>query len=468
MVLEKLEEPAAGIEQARHAPRAPIAPTDAHLNCQTSRMSSVPGPRGAPGLGMLPHLARDPLRTCLTAQRRYGDVVRLPVLWGEVFLLTHPDHVERVLVANNANYWKGRLFRRADFLFGDGLVLNDGESWHRQRRVLQPGFHADRMAAAVPAIEGVVEERAARWRQLAATGDPVDMEHEMTTLTLDLMATAMLGTRLTAAELRDLGAAFGVVLSHLGLRFATFTLPERTRLPGETRARRALTTIDRIVRRIIADRTEPRDDVLDLLLAATRDGAMSPRLLRDEIVTLLFGGYEATAHALAWTWYELDRNPDVADRVRTDEDGTFTRWVVDEILRLYPPFWEVLRSSHGEDRFGDHVLPAGASVLLVPWVTHRHPDFWDEPEHFDPSRWQSGPPAHRHAYFPFAAGQRMCIGRPLARLELELVVRRLSQEFRPRLVPGHQVRVRAQSTLRSRHGIPMTLEPVRPSDPTGA
>ncbi|RHW27913.1 cytochrome P450 [Nocardioides immobilis] len=261
------------------------------------------------GPGNAAHLARDPLGTCLRAQQRYGDVVRLPVIWGEVFLLTHPDHVERVLVSNNANYWKGRLFRRADFLFGDGLVLNDGESWHRQRRIMQPGFHADR-----------------------------------------------------------------------------------------------------IVGRIVADRTEPRDDVLELLVAAASDGAMSPRLLRDEIITLLFGGYEATAHTLAWTWYELDRHPDVADRVRADTDGSFTRCVVDEVLRLYPPFWEVLRSSYEEDRFGDHVLPAGASVLLVPWMTHRRPELWDDPERFDPQRWRNGPPTHRHAYYPFAAGQRMCIG----------------------------------------------------------
>lgn len=281
----------------------------------------------------------------------------------------------------------------------------------------------------------------------------------MTTLTLDLMATAMLGTELTAEELRDLGEAFGVVFNHLGLRFATFTLPERARLPGEGRARRALATLDRIVARIVA-RTEPKDDVLELLLAATRDGSMSERLLRDEVITLLFGGYEATAHTLAWTWYELDRHPDVADRVRTDDDGTFTRQVVDEVLRLYPPFWEILRASHEADRFGEHVLPAGASVLLVPWVTHRRPELWDDPDRFDPDRWAAGPPAHRHAYYPFAAGQRICIGRPLARLEVELAVRRLSREFRPRLATDRSVRVRAQSTLRSRHGIPMTLGPV--------
>lgn len=425
-------------------------------------MSSVPGPRGAPLLGMLPHLARDPLRTCLRAQQQYGDVVRLPVLWGEVFLLTHPDHVEHVLVGNNANYWKGRLFRRADFLFGDGLVLNDGESWHRQRRTMQPGFHADRMRAAVPAIEEVIARRAEQWRGLQRDGEVVEMESEMTTLTLDLMATAMLGTRLSADELRELGDAFGVVLNHLGLRFATFTLPERTRIPGEARARRALTTLDRIVDRIVAGRSEPHDDVLELLLAATREGRMSRRMLRDEIITLLFGGFEATAHTLAWTWFELDRHPEVADRVRADSDGTFTRWVIDEVLRLYPPFWEILRASHQEDRFGEHVLPAGASVLLVPWVTHRRPDFWSDPERFDPDRWRDGPPQHRHAYYPFAAGQRMCIGRPLARLELELAVRRLSQEFRPRLATDRPVQVRAQSTVRSRHGIPMTLDPVVP------
>ncbi|GIF99954.1 cytochrome P450 [Catellatospora citrea] len=426
-----------------------------------------PGPRGVPLLGVLPQLARDPLGTLARARDRYGDVVRLPVLSGAVYLLAHPDHVERVLVTRNANHWKGRLFGRADFLFGNGLVLNDGESWHAQRRVMQPGFHADLLRTAVDAMLEVIEDHARRWRLARRDGTVLEFESEMTVLTLDLMATAMFGVRLGADELATTGRAFGVVLEHVGLRFATFTLPPATPLPGRARALRALAALEEIVARLV-DRHDPaRTDVLGMLQQAVDTGAMSPRQLRDEVMTLLFGGYEATAHTLAWTWHLLDRHPQVGDRVRAEVAAAcpgdvaalpYTRQVLDEVLRLYPPFWEVLRSSRETDEFDGHVVPGGAAILLVPWLTHRLPEFWPDPSTFDPDRWAAGPPAHRHAYFPFGGGQRLCIGRPLALLEMQLVVSQLSREFRPRRADRRPVRERARSTLRARHGIRMVLD----------
>ena len=350
---------------------------------------------------MLPQLAADPLGTCMRARERYGDVVRLPVLTSSVYLVTHPDHVEEVLVARNANHWKGALFRRADFLFGNGLVLNDGESWHQQRRIMQPGFRSDRMQEAAAAMLAPIDDHADRWRQAQRDGRPVEMESEMTTLTLDLMTAAILGVRLPRAELEGTGRAFGVVLDHVGMRFATFALPPATPVPGAARARRALATLDGMVERILEERTQERDDVLGRLLAAWRSGDMSRRQLRDEIITLLFGGYEATAHSLAWTWYLLDRHPDVGDRVREEAaaaapgDTTglvHTRRVIDEVLRLYPPFWEVLRSSHATDEIGGYTVPGGASVLMVPWLTHRLPEFWTDPSDFRPERWAAGAP----------------------------------------------------------------------------
>lgn len=422
-----------------------------------------------PVLGLLPQLARDPLGTCLRARERYGDVVRLPVVNGSVYLLAHPDHVERVLVSRNANHWKGRLFSRADFLFGNGLVLNDGEGWHRQRHIMQPGFRGDRLQAAAGAMLEVINEQAERWRRAQRDHHPVEIESEMTTLTLDLMATAMLGVRLSQDELETTGRAFGVVLRHIGLRFVTFTLPPSMPIPGEARARRALATLDGMVDRILERRTTARDDVLGHLLTACRGGGMSRRQLRDEVITLLFGGYEATAHALSWTWYLLDQHPHVGDRVREEAVSAtpgdtsalvYTRQVIDEVLRLYPPFWEVLRSSHEADEIGGYTIPGSASILLVPWLTHRLPEFWIDPFAFNPDRWTDWQPAHRHAYFPFGAGQRLCVGRPLALLEMQLAVSTLSRQFRPRLHGDRAVRPRARSTLRSQRGIRMVLDRV--------
>jgi enediyne biosynthesis protein E7 len=327
-----------------------------------------PGPRALPLLGVLPQLIRDPLATCMDNQRRYGGVVRLPVLRGAVYLVTEPELVEQVLVRNNANHWKGRLFRRADFLFGNGLVLNDGASWQHQRCIMQPGFHASRLTPAVPAMVTAIEDMLERWDRAAREGVVIELQSEMTALTLDLMTTAMFNTRLSAADLAATGRAFGIVLNHIGLRFATFTFDETTRLPGERRARRALATLDGVVDRLIRQRRSmgSHDDVLGLLIGAADTGEMSRKQLRDEVITLLFGGYEATAHALAWSWYLLDRYPDVGDRVRAESAAVtpadvdqlvFTRRVVDETLRLYPSFWEVLRSTHKAQAIGDSKSP---------------------------------------------------------------------------------------------------------------
>jgi len=432
-----------------------------------SSVSAPPGPRGVPGLGVLPALARDPLMTFSRARARYGDVVRLPVLNGSVYLLTHPDHVEHVLVTRNANHWKGRLFARADFLLGNGLVLNEGESWNRQRRIVRPGFNGDRLRAATAAMLEVIGEQAERWRHAQAAGRSIDMEAEMTTLTLDLMATAMLGVRLGHDELRTMGQAFTVVLKHLGLRLVTFALPDWVPIPGEPRAKRALSTLDAMVDRMI-EQPSHGDNLLGLLVSAWREGHMTRRQLRDEIMTMLFGGYEATAHALAWTWYLLDTHPKVGDRVRAEamasEPGdtaelAYTNQVINEVLRLYPPFWQMIRSSHEPDEIGGHTIPGGAVILLVPWLTHRLPEFWTDPLAFDPGRWAGGgQPAHRYAYYPFGAGVRQCMGRPLALLEMQLVVSTLSRQFRPHCVGGRPVKARAQGTLRAHRGIPMVLQ----------
>jgi cytochrome P450 len=315
----------------------------------------------------------------MRAWKQYGDVVRLPVLNGSVYLLAHPDHVERVLVSRNSNHWKGRLFSRADFLFGNGLVLNDGPGWHKQRRIVQPGFHNDRLKSAIPVMLEVISDQEQRWERAQREHRTLDIESEMTTMTLDLMATAMLGVRLTQDELERTGRAFGIVLAHLGLRFATFTLPRAVSLLGKARARCALSYLYILVDALMKRRTTERDDVLGHLLAACEAGEMSRTQLRDEVITLLFGGYEATAHALSWTWYLLDAHRDVADRLQQEaaaatpgdaSDLTYTRQVIDEVLRLYPRSGRYCGATRSRYR---RVHDSGGASSCVPWLTHRLP-----------------------------------------------------------------------------------------------
>lgn len=190
---------------------------------------------------------------------------------------------------------------------------------------MQLGFGGDRLQAAVGAMLEVIGDQAERWRRAHEDHHSVEIESQMTTLTLDLMATAMLGVRLSQQDLETTGRAFGVVLNHLGLRFATFTLPPSLHIPGEARPQRALMTLDGMVDRILERQTAARDDVFGHLLQAWRHGDITRRQLRDEVITLLFGGYEATAHALSWTWYLLDQHPDVGDRVREEAGRIYAR-----------------------------------------------------------------------------------------------------------------------------------------------
>jgi cytochrome P450 len=294
----------------------------------------------------------------------------------------------------------------------------------------------------------------------------------------------MFSLGVTDGDVERMAAAFHTVLQHVSIRFATFWLPERIPLPGAAKANAAIRVLEEVVRRVVAERRatgERPDDLLSMLLdardAATGEG-MSDRQLRDEVLTTLFGGYEATADALAWTWHLLARHPQVDARFRAEVDSTvagdvpaaeelvrldYTRRLIMESMRVYPPFWWILRSALRDDVVGGQHIPAGATVLVVSYATHRHPDFWKDPERFDPDRFLPERMAgrHRHAYIPFGTGQRACVGRHLAMLETPLVLSMLARRFRPVPVAGREVAYRAEASLRARDGVWMRLEPAR-------
>jgi enediyne biosynthesis protein E7 len=441
--------------------------------------------RGRPLLGVLPDLLRDGPGLCVRAMNANpSSVARLQVGPASLYAVHHPDHVQHVMVENNRNYWKGPAFNRAAFFFGRGLVMNEGESWLHQRRLMSPAFSHARVQSLVPIMADVVRRKAEQWDAHARAGRPVELVREMMTITLEIIARTMFSRGVTDDDVRRMAAAFGTVLRHISLRFATFWLPERIPLPGARKTAAATAELEEIVRRVVAERRaggERPDDLLSMLLDA-RDAQtgepMDDRQLRDEVLTTLFGGYEATADALAWTWHLLARHPDADARLRGEVDAAvtgdaptaeelgrmdFTRRVIMESMRLYPPFWWNLRAAHGDDDVGDTRIPAGATVLLVTYATHRHPEFWDDPERFDPDRFLPGAVAgrHRHAYVPFGTGQRACIGRHLAMLETPLVLAMLARRFRMTPVPGRPVVYRAEASLRAREGVWMNLYPAR-------
>ena len=440
-------------------------------------------------LGILPRVAADPLRSFADLGREYGDLYRFSVGPVPVHVLTNPDHLKYVLATNNRNYWKGPIFERTRLLFGKGLVLSEGSAWQRQRRIMAPSFQKERIAHLVPIMADEVRKRLLRFERARDDRQPLDMQLQMMTMTLNIVIKAMFSFSIDDEEVEAVANAFNIVLHHIDRRFLTFFLPEWVPLPGRHEAHHALQTLDGVVRRVIEQRRrEPgrHDDLLEALMQA-RDAETGERMtdeqLRDETITTFFGGYEATATALAWTWSLLSEHRDVAREVQAEsvaqipDDSNpslagllaldYTQRVINESMRLYPPFWISFRTSLEEDTIGGHWIPPRAPLVLCHYLAHRHPGFWPDPEAFDPDRFSAerSQQRPRHYFAPFGAGQRMCIGKHFAMLEMKLIVAMVIRRYRLELVEDRPVEPFPRTTLRSRHGIWMNVREAEASSP---
>jgi cytochrome P450 len=445
----------------------------------------APGPRHRTPVGFLRTMRRDPIAMLMDAARCYGDVVTFrygPTPRWSFTLVVHPEHVKHILQDNNHNYVRGVIFGRVKVLAGDGLITTEGEFWRRQRRLAQPAFHRARIGALATLMTEATETLLARWAPHAASGAPLDIADEMKRLTLAIAGRALFGIDLSDEADRvsrdvTIGLEFVNRRMHQILPLPMF-VPMPT--PAALRFRRSRRALDRIVYGIIAERRASGRDTGDLLsmLLATRDEetgeAMSDRQLRDEVMTFLFAGHETTAVALSWTWYLLSRHPEIAGRLADElrrvlagrvpalEDLPalpYTRQVIEEAMRLYPPAWGNGRQAVAEDTIDGFRIPAGTLVGFSPYVTHRHPALWENPEAFDPDRFApertNGRP--RYAYFPFGGGPHRCIGEDFALLEAQLVVATIAQRYRFDLVPGHPVVAQPLVALRPRDGVLATL-----------
>ncbi len=445
-----------------------------------------PGPTGHPIWGSLGDLAKDPPRFYLDAHRRYGDVVSFrslgPFRW---YMVCHPEDIERILRSEASRFPKddftNRNFR---FLLGNGLFTSAGDFWLRQRRLAQPAFHRRRVAELGTTMTAVAEAAIGQWRSLAREGRVVDIAAEMSRLTLRIVGRALFGLDIAdrEAEVARAGVAAGDFLEY---RFRhPFDPPLLIPLPRHRRFLAARAAFDRIVYDIIAERRRALaatgaagEDLLALLLEA-RDQetgeAMTDQHLRDEVITLLIAGHETTAVALTWTWYLLSRHPRVESELRdelaavlggrpaTPEDLpqlTYTRMVLDEALRLYPPAYGLSRQTREPIEVRGYHLPKGALIAILQYVTHRHPDFWERPEEFDPERFTPARSAGRprFAYFPFGGGQRQCIGAGFAMMEAQILLATLAQHFRCVPVSERPIEPDPQVTLRPRGGMPLLL-----------
>ncbi len=441
---------------------------------------------GREALRLLPTLRADPLTAIAELTRTYGDLVRVPLPRGNQLVLTsRPELVAHVLVSNQDNYRKARTYRPLTEVLGNGLLTNEGESWARQRRLVQPMFARRRIDAFAPAMVDAASTAMDRWAALGS-GNVVDVADEMSALTLDIVGRALFSTDLSG-EASQMAPALETVLESFVkvVRHPLFMLvPDYHRwpTPARLRARGAERHLRSVVDGLITSRRagmagSAETDLLDALLSARDDDGnpLDEQQIRDELMTFLLAGHETTANALAWTLLLLSRHPDARDRLVAEVDDVlsgrpasaadvtkleWTSAVLSESMRLYPPAWMIEREAHDADELDGIPVPAGSIAATPPYLVHRHPDHWPNPEGFDPHRFLPGAAdRHRLAYLPFGGGRRQCIGGGFAMLEAVLLLATITQRFELDLVPGHQPQALTAVTLRPANGIPMTLRP---------
>ncbi len=442
-----------------------------------------PGPRGNVVLGSIGDIYRDRLRFVLDTARTYGDVAQYRVAHMTIYQVNHPEGVGRLLHDNHRNYSKDvATFGTLRLFLGNGLFTSDGDFWRRQRRLAQPAFHRRRVAAFGELMTGATQEMLDRWQAHVGRDQLLDVATEFMRLTMEVVTRALFSTSVEH-EIGKIGHAITTLVDDVTFRFTfPFYPPLKVPTPRNRRFLAARATLDGIVYRIIAERRRrpsEHDDLLALLMEArdeeTGEG-MSDRQLRDEVVTLFLAGHETTANALTWASYLLSTHVAVARRLQAEVDETlqgrtptasdlpklpYTRIVIDETLRLYPPAWITNRRAIEDDTVCGYRIPADATVSISPYVTHRDPRLWENPEGFDPDRFAPERSAGRphYAYFPFGGGPRQCIGKGFALMEATLVVALLAQRYELHLVPGRKVETEALATLRPRYGMWMRAHP---------
>ena len=435
-----------------------------------------PGPKGGYFTGSVTDFRRDQLGFYETCARQYGDVVQTKMGPYRILMIYHPDAIEELLVTRARDFIKSPGVQLLRPLLGDGLLLSEGDTWLRQRRLVQPAFHRQRVAGYGEVMSAFADRHVARWKE----GDSVEVYAEMMALTQAIVGKTLFDADVSG-DAHDAGEAARVLAEDFGARLSSFRLlPDWLPTPRNLRARRAIRRLDAIVHRMIADRRasrEDRGDLLSMLMQAqdADDGSrMTAQQVRDEAMTMFLAGHETTAVALSWTWYLLAQSPEVearlgaelrevlGERAPTVADMPRLKYagmVVTESMRLYPPAYGLGRQAARPTELAGHVVGKGDIVIAPTWMVQRDPRWFGEPEAFCPARWEGDLAQRlpRFAYFPFGGGPRQCIGNTFAQMEAVLILAAIARRFRLALVPGQRVTPTPYVTLRPEPGIPMRL-----------
>jgi cytochrome P450 len=442
--------------------------------------------------GRFPMLRRDRIEF-LSELAKLGDVTHFRMGPYTVYFVNHPEYVRDILVVNACKFIKGRALQRTKTLLGNGLLTSEGAFHLRQRRMMQPPFHKNRIAEYAVCMTQFADEMANDWRD----GETYDISQEMMRLTLRIVAKTLFATEVTS-DADEVGRSLTTLVDLFNMLLLPFSeVLEKLPFPQSIRLRRARKSLDEIIYKIIDERRRDSSDHGDLLsmLLQARDeddgGQMTDEQVRDEALTLFLAGHETTANALTWTWYLLSQNPaaeaklhDELDRVLTpgrnvsinprasanldlriptvDDIPTlkYTECVLAESMRLFPPAWAVGRMAVETHELGGYQIPKGSTVLTSQYLLHRDPRFWDDADKFIPERWQTQSikeAGQKNIYFPFGGGIRRCIGESFAWTEGILLIAAIARHWKLRLDPTQKVAAKPLITLRPKFGMKMSV-----------
>lgn len=442
-------------------------------------MSTVhipPGPSGNFLIGHIPEINRDPINFFSECARKYGDVVRWQFGPFPAFLLNHPSLTEEVLVTQYRNFAKSSVYRRGLRVVGNGLLTSEGDFWQRQRRLVQPAFHQERIAAYGQIMVAYSNQLLAQWQDDSIR----DIHEDMMSLTSQIISKALFDVDI-AGEVEGVQAALDAVMDFNAQLSNQYLLPGWVPTPSNLRYQKAIEKLDAIIYGIINQRRTSGKDTGDLLslLLQVRDEddgtGMTNQQVRDEAMTLFLAGHETTANTMTWTWFLLSQHPQVEAKLQAELQTVlggrtptvadlrqlrYTEQVVLEAMRLYPPVWGMSRVALHDCVLGGYDVKAGTTVFVSQWITHRDPRFFEQPEVFNPDRWADNliKRLPTFAYFPFGGGQHICIGKSFAMMEAILILATLAQKFRLTLQPNHPVVLQPSLTLRPKHGMKMLLK----------
>lgn len=430
-------------------------------------------PKGSPLIGAAGRLRADPLGFLSTLSRTGGDMVPFRLGPETVFLINHPDHIQRVFRENQKNIGKSHYYRRLRPLLGEGLFTLEGEEWRRQRQASQPAVSGPNLKGMVSRMADATLEMKQRLTDLAEEGRPVEMTATAAHITLDVALRCFFSHKLDNPTSHVVYDSLTTILRFLETRlWSALPMPMWAPTPTNRVFKRAKRSLDAVIMKLLEERLEtaaPPDDLLDSLIESERQKGWSEKTmtsLRDQVVSILMASHETGANALVWSAVLLSRHPDVAERL-AEEAGrvlgygkaidfetinalTYSRQVFQEVLRIYPPAWSFSRRVIASDAFGATDVPAGATLVVCPYVIHRLRGFWPNPEGFDPERFAGSAVSARHpyAFIPFAGGKHVCLGNRFAMLEGVLTLSLLAEGLEFHLMPGQQAVPRPATTLR--------------------